>query len=192
MDELGFRLRGGALRTSSVGRLEVTILESLTQPLLELRRESIVASLARWLHVELVELRLVVHLLITEGAGEAWNAPALPEGLEGLSSTRLATLEAQIAVQHVIVSLTVGESFLLVVTVAEEGLLTHGTHKVLYMPVLPESSDDSLFNGTMTGSADWNTHLIVASEAVESSSDFSTLRCQLFVASLAREVIRME
>ena len=32
---------------------------------------------------------------------------------------------------HVIVSLTVGESFLLVVTVTEEGLLTHGTHKVL-------------------------------------------------------------
>ena len=74
--------------------------------------------------------------------------------------------KAQISKQLMVVGLTVCQTLAFVVAVPHKRLLTLGTHKVLHVPMFPKSSDNSLFNGTPTRTADRDAHLVVASQAV--------------------------
>jgi hypothetical protein len=64
--------------------------------------------------------------------------------------------EAQVAEELMVVGLAVRQSALLVVTMAQEWLLTFGTHEMLDMPVLAQRSDDSLFDRTTACATNWN------------------------------------
>lgn len=119
----------------------------------QLRREVLIASLADGFQVHFKELGLLIHLLITNGAGKVVHAPGLVQRSEHckqdarqcfnhthrtckrkiftVSSYDLVANKAEVAKQLVIMSLTVSETLFLVVTMAQEGLLTFGTHKVL-------------------------------------------------------------
>lgn len=74
-----------------------------------------------------------------------------------------------------------------------------GTDKMLDVPVLAQSSDDSLFNRPTTSSADRDSHSIVATQAVKlvhvvsskpgAAFDLASCRVQLDAATRAVEVI---
>lgn len=55
-----------------------------------------------------------------------------------------------------------GDYLLLVMTMAQEGLLAFGTDKVLHVPVFPQGGNDALLNGSPAGTTDGDAHLVVA------------------------------
>lgn len=75
--------------------------------------------------------------------------------------------------------------------VPEEGLLALGTDKVLDMPLLAESSDHSLLDGSSASSTDGNAHLVVAPQTVQLALYLTSTRRQLDAARLAVEVVRV-
>jgi len=128
---------------------------------------AVVALLAHWLQVDLVELCLDCHLLVARRTSKVVDAPGLIEGGEDVSLDNLVAHLAKVAKQLVVVSLTIGETFPLVVPVSKERLLALGADKVFDMPMLPKSSHHSLLDRTSAGAADGNSHLVVAAKAVE-------------------------
>lgn len=98
-------------------------------------------------------------------------------------------------------SLAVGQSLLLVVSVPQERLLAFRADKVLHVPVLAQSSDDAFLDGPATSAANRYAHFVVAPQAVQlvhlvggiarSRSHLSGIGVQLHAASRAIEVIRM-
>lgn len=169
--------------------------------LLQLLRELVVALLARWPQVELEELRLLVHLLVAEGAGEVMNAPRLVQRREHVSGDNLIANEAKIPEQLMIMGFAVGEALLLVMTMTEEWLFAFGAHEVLYVPVFPQCRYDSFFDRPTTSAADRDAHFVVAPQAVQfvqfvgcvsrSRAYFARVRIQLYTAGSAIEMIRM-
>ena len=128
---------------------------------------SVVTFLTDRLQVNLVELALHRHLLVTGGAGEVVDTPGLVEGREDVALYDLVADVAQVAKQLVVVSLTVGQTFPLVVPVTQERFLTLGADKVLDTPVLAQSGDDPALYGSPAGATDGDAHLVVAPQTVQ-------------------------
>jgi len=128
---------------------------------------SVVTFLTDRLQVHLVELALDRHLLVAGGAGEVVDAPGLVEGREDVGLDDLVAAVAEVAKQLVVVSLTVGQTFPLVVPVTKERFLTLGADEVLHAPVLAQGGDDPALYGSPAGPTDGDAHLVVAPQAVE-------------------------
>ena len=75
----------------------VSVLQTVRNAFLQLSRESVVAPLARGLHIEFIEFRFMIHFLVAEGASEAFDAPSFAERLEDLAAARLAAFEAHVS-----------------------------------------------------------------------------------------------
>jgi len=136
-----------------------------TEP--ELPWVSIIALLADRLQVNLIELGFDCHLLVTGAAGEVVNTPGLVEGSEHIGLDHLIANIAEISKKLVVVGLTVGKPFPLVVPVAQERFLTLGTDKVLHTPVFAKGGYNSLLYGSPACPTDRDSHLVMAAEAVQ-------------------------
>jgi len=66
-----------------------------------------------------------------------------------------------------VVCFTIGKTLPLVVPVSQEGLLAFCTDKMLHMPVLPKSGNNSFLYWPPASSADRDAHLIMAPQAVQ-------------------------
>jgi len=162
---------------------------------------AVVALLAHWLEVHLIELGLDGHLLVTRRTGEVVDTPSLIEGGEYISLDYLVADLAEVPKQLVVVGLTVGEAFPLVVPISQERLLTLCADKVFHMPMFSKSSHHSLLDRTPARAADGDSHLVVAAKAVElvelvgrvagARSHLSGCGCEFFLAASAREVVRV-
>ena len=160
---------------------------------------SVVTFLTDRLQVHLVELALHRHLLVAGGAGEVVDAPGLVEGGEDVALNDLVTDVAQVAEELVVVSLTVGQTLPLVVSVPKERFLALGADKVLDTPVLAQGGDDPALYGPPAGSTDGDSHLVVTPQAVElvellggvarPGPDLPGGAGQLHAAALAVEVV---
>lgn len=89
------------------------------------------------------------------------DAPRFVQSRKDITLNHLIADKAQVPEQLVVVGFTVGQSLLLVVTMAQKRLLTLGTHKVLHVPVFTHSLHYPLFNRSMTSTADRYPHLVV-------------------------------
>jgi len=96
---------------------------------------SVIALLTHRFEIHLIELSLDCHFLVTGTAGEMVDTPGLVQGSENITLNHLVTDVAEITKQLMVVSLTVGKSFPLIVSVPQERFLTLGTNKVFHMPV---------------------------------------------------------
>lgn len=119
------------------------------------------------------------------------DAPGLVEGSKHISCNDIVADVAEIPKELVIVSLAVSQALLFVVSVTQERLLALGTNKVLHMPVLAQGSDHTLFNGSSTGAADGDAHLVMAAQTIQVTLHLTCLRSQLHTTSGAVEVVRM-
>lgn len=63
--------------------------------------------------------------------------------------------------------LAISQPALFIMTMTQKGFLALGTHKVLDMPMLAQSSDDPLFDGTTTSATNGDAHAIMAAQAVK-------------------------
>jgi len=90
-----------------------------------------------------------------------------------------------------VMGLTVSQPLLLVVSMTQEGFLAFCTDKVLDMPMFAQGSHDSLFNGSMAGSTDRDTHLVVTPETVKLRLDFSGFRVEFYSTRMAVEMVGM-
>lgn len=133
----------------------------------QLVREPFVALLADRFLVVLEELGLLVELLVADRARKVMHAPGLVEGGENVPGDNLVANEAQITEQLMIVRLAVGHSALLVVPMAQEGLLALGTDKVLHVPVLSQGGNNPFLDGTSTSTTNRNTHPIVTTQTIQ-------------------------
>jgi len=84
---------------------------------------AVIALLTHRLEVNLVELCLDRHLLVTRRTSKVVDAPGLIEGGEHVSLDNLVAHLAKVPKQLMVVSLTVGKAFPLVVPVSKERLL---------------------------------------------------------------------
>lgn len=133
----------------------------------QLAGELVVALLTDRLLVVLVKLRLLIQDVIANGAGEVMDAPGLVECRKHIPAGDLIAHEAQVPKQLMVVRLTVSQTSLFVVPMPQEGLLTLGADKVLHVPVFTHGGDYTLLNRSSTRATNWNTHAIVAFEAVQ-------------------------
>lgn len=127
----------------------------------------VVALLAHRLQVHLVELGLHRHLLIARRTGEVIHAPGLVQGGEDVPLNDLIADVTEIAEELMIVHFAVSQSFSLVVSVAQEGLFAFGAHEVLHVPVLAQSRDDPLLDGSAASPANGDAHFVVATQTVQ-------------------------
>ena len=127
----------------------------------------VITFLAHGLQIHLIELCLDGHLLVAGGAGKVVDTPGLVESSEHIRLDHLVTHIAQVAKQLMVVSLAVGQTLPLIMSVAQERFLTLGTHKMLHMPMFTQCSHHSLLNGSPACSAYWNSHFVVASQAIQ-------------------------
>lgn len=109
----------------------------LLQPLFQFTRELLVTHTTDWLQIKFKELGLVTHLPITNRASKMADTPRLVKGTKHISCYYVVTDETNIPKQLMVMSLTVGQPFLLIVASSEKWPLTFGTDKMLYMPGLP-------------------------------------------------------
>lgn len=105
------------------------------------------------------------------------HAPGFVQGREHVALNHLVANETQVPEQLVVMRFAVSQSLLLVVTMTQERLFALRTHKVLHMPVPSHRLHDPLLNGTMTGAADRNPHLVVTTQAVQLVLYFTRLCC---------------
>lgn len=139
---------------------------NLLQSLLEFGRKLFETSFATRLQIHVVELGLLGHFRVTERTGKVVNAPRLVECRKDISRDDLIAHKAQIAEQLVVMRLAIRQALLFVMPMSKERLLALCTHKVLHVPVLAQCSDHTLFDWSVTGAADRNTHLVVAAQTV--------------------------
>lgn len=163
----------------------------LLQPLLQLQREFLIALLTHWLHVKLHKLVLEGELGVASRAGKTVDTPSLVEGRHHISLDNTIAVVANISKQLVVVCFTVGQALALVVTVSKEGFLTLSAHKMLHMPLLAHGVNHTALDGSPAGTADGDTHLVVAGQTVELSLQLPGISSQLFAAVVAVEVIRV-
>lgn len=119
------------------------------------------------------------------------DTPGLIQRSKDVPSHNTVADEADVSKQLVIMSFTVCETFLLVVTSSKERFLTLGADKVLDMIGLAKCVDNSLLNWTPARSADGYSHFVVTAKAVELSTFLSGICIQLNAAGRAVEVVWM-
>lgn len=156
----------------------------------QLLRQLLVAAAARGPLVVLVELAARAQRRVAHGAREVVHAPRLVQRREHISGDDLVAYVAQIAEQLVVVLLAVREALLLVVPVPVERLLAFSAHEMLNVPMFPEGGDDSLLDGTATGAADRDAHLVVAPKAKQVVHVVG--RVARAVLDLARRVVELD
>ena len=127
----------------------------------------VVTFLANRLQIYFVKFSFDRHLLVAGGAGKVVDTPGFIEGSEHIALYHLITHITQVTKQLVIVSLTVGKTLPLVVTVTKEWFLALGTHKMLDMPMFAQCSDHSLLNWSPACATYWYSHLVMAPETVK-------------------------
>lgn len=119
------------------------------------------------------------------------DTPGLVQCSEHISTNDIVADVAQVTKQLMVVGLTVGKAFFLVVPVAKEWLLTFGTDKVLYVPVLAKSCDHSLLNWPSASTTDWDAHLVMAAKAVQVPLYLTCLSSQFHTTRSAVEMVRV-
>lgn len=106
----------------------------LLQPLFQFAWELFVTHTTHRLQVELEELGLMAHLPVTNRASKMADTPRLVKGTEHVSRHHVVTDKTDVPKQLMVMSLTIGQPFLLVVTSSKKWPLTFGTDKMLHMP----------------------------------------------------------
>lgn len=138
-----------------------------SQPASQLSGELLIAALAGWTLVILIELAANAQLAVAHGARKVMHAPGLVQRSEHITSNDLVANIAEVAKQLMVMYFTVRQSLLLVMTVPMERFLTLGAHEMLHMPMLSKCCDNSLLNRTTTGTTYRNAHLVMATQAVQ-------------------------
>lgn len=95
------------------------------------------------------------------------DAPGLVECGEYVTSNNLVADEAKITEQLMVVRFAVRQSAFLIVTMTQKRFLAFGTDEVLNVPMLSESGYHTFFDGASTGTANWDSHTVVAPKAVQ-------------------------
>lgn len=90
-----------------------------------------------------------------------------------------------------IMSFTISLTLLFVVTMTQERFLAFSADKVLNVPILSKCGHDSLFDWLVTCPTNGDAHLVVTSETIKFSFQFSGIRIKFHSTSIAVEVIRM-
>lgn len=85
----------------------------------------------------------------------------------------------------------VRQAFAFIMAMPQEGFFTLSTNKMLHVPLLAHGIDHPAFNGSSTGAADGDAHLVMAGKAVELAFQLPGVRCQLLTAVVAVEVVRV-
>lgn len=119
------------------------------------------------------------------------HAPRFVQRREHVARDHLVAHEAQVAEQLMVVRLAVRQPLLLVVAMAQEGLLALGTHEVLDVPVFSERGDDALLDRPVARAANRDAHFIVTSQTIQLAFHFACIRIQFDAAAVAVEVVRM-
>jgi len=119
------------------------------------------------------------------------SAPGLVEGTEHISVDDVIAHKADVAKQLMVVDLTVRQALLLIMTSAQERLLTLGTHKVLNMPGFPQGVHHPLLNRPATRATDGDASLVMATQAVQLSILLTGVFLQLTTTRVAVEVVGM-
>jgi len=167
----------------------------------ELPGKLVVTFLANRLQIDLIKLGLLIHLLVTNGASKVVHTPSFVESGEYVALNDLVAHKTQVAEQLVVMSLTIGKAFLLVMAMSQKRLLTLGADKVLNMPMFPEGSYNSLLDRSTTSSTDRDAHLVMAAQAVElvhvigcearTALDFTGVRVEFNTTRSTVEVVRV-
>jgi len=95
------------------------------------------------------------------------DAPGLVEGGKNIALNNLIAYVAKVSKELVVVGFTVGKPLPLIMPISQEGFLTFCTDKMLHMPMFPKCCNDSFLDWPPAGSADRNTHLVMAAQAVQ-------------------------
>lgn len=119
------------------------------------------------------------------------HTPGFVQGSKDISGNYLITNKAKIPKQLMVMSFAVSLSLFLIMPMSQEWFFTFGANKMFNVPIFAESSNDSLFDGTMTSTTNGNTHLVVTSKTVEFSLQFSGFRIEFYSTSIAVEMVRM-
>jgi hypothetical protein len=119
------------------------------------------------------------------------DTPGLVEGCEHIALYYLIAYETQIAEQLVVMGLTISQTLLLVVSVSQKWFFTFGADEVLDVPVLAQCCHYTFLNGSMTGTANRNSHFVVTSKTVQLFFDGSGVRIQFYATVLAIEMVGM-
>ena len=133
-----------------------------------------------------MELALECKLDITAHALEVIHAIAFVESSDHISCDILVADEAYISKQLIEVSFTVSHTVLLIMPVSIKRLLTFGTAKMIHMPLLSKSISDSfIFNRLLACSANRDTNLVMASQAVQLIVSFAAIFVKLLSTFVA-------
>lgn len=143
------------------------VIGRLFQTFLQLIWESIKTFFTNWLHIIIDKLFARRHFSTAAVALKTVCTPSFFESGDNLRLYHTATIRAGVAEQLVIVILAI---WLIVVWTDKVGivhkrLFTVIAHKMLDMPRLFKSSNNSAFNRPATSSANWNFGLIVTLSA---------------------------
>ena len=129
------------------------------------------------------------------------GTPCLVKCTENIPLYNPITPVAKFSKKLVIMGSTVGQPIPLIVTMAKKRFLTLSAGKMLYMPVLPKSSNYPLLNRSPAGPTYWDIHLVVAAQAVQliqlvsrdprPAPDLPGTGRELHLAPCTGEVVRM-
>lgn len=119
------------------------------------------------------------------------DTPGFVEGTEHISIDNVVAHKADVAKKLVIVDFAVSQTFFLIVASSQERFFALGTYKMLNMPSLAKGMHNPFLNGAPTGSTDWYSHLVMATQAVEFRLFLSRLSVQFHTTRVAIEVVGM-
>lgn len=128
---------------------------------------------------------------VTKGTSEMINTPGFVKCCEHISSNDLIANETQVTKQLMVMCFTISQSLLLVMPLSQERFFTLCTHKVFHMPMFAHRLDDSLLNGSMTGTTDRDPHLVMTGKTIQLFLHFASFGCQFNATGIAVEVVGM-
>ena len=133
-----------------------------------------------------MELALEGQLHITAHALEMINTVTFIKSCNNISRDILVADEAYISKQLIKVGLAISHTVLLIMPVSIKRLLTFGTAKMIHMPLLSKSISDSfIFNRLLACSANRDTNLVMASQAVQLIVSFAAIFVKLLSTFVA-------
>lgn len=161
------------------------------QTFLKFGRKLVKTSLTTWFKVNIIKLGLLIHFRVAKRTGKMIHTPGFVQCCKYISRDDLVTNKAQVSKQLMIMSFAVSLTFFLVMSVPQEWFLALRTNKMFHMPIFPERSDNSFLDWFMTGTANWNTHLVMTSKAIEFTLQLPGFGIEFDSTSIAVEMIRM-
>lgn len=139
----------------------------LLESFLQFQGKLFITLFTNRLHVKLHKLVLESELCVAGGAGETTDTPGFVQSRHHITFDHSVAVIAHITKQLVIMSLTVGQPLPLIMAMSQEWLLTFSTHKMLNMPLLAHSVNNTPLYGSPTGTTDRDPHLIMAWQTVK-------------------------